>query len=200
MKVKRYWILAVVVATVLVGGIALSVPEVTDEEASNVWTDRSTLAGLEGVLVLIEPLKPDAKKHGLTEAALETDVELRLRQYGIKVVSEQERLLQAGRPYLYVNVNAMIKEDLGTFAVSVEVALYQNVRLERDPTIEIAAATWERSEIVTGGLVNLPRVRDIVKDLVDKFINDYLAANPKEPAKQKGIEPFESYKQKDKKE
>jgi hypothetical protein len=54
------------------------------------------------------------------------------------------------------------------------------VRLDRDPSIKIfAATTWDVAELGTVGRVNLRSIRERIKDLVDMFINAYLSVNPK---------------------
>jgi hypothetical protein len=70
--------------------------------------ERESLKGLQGVGVLIENLNADAERAGLDSSTLTTDVELRLRQAGIVVLSRAERVRAPGSPYLYVNV-AVIK-------------------------------------------------------------------------------------------
>jgi hypothetical protein len=78
----------------------------------------------------------------------------------------------------------------GTYAFCVSVALSQSVLLERDPSLRgtgkyrglsFTAETWNAA--ITGVEFGNPsdHIRSTVKDLVDKFINAYLAANQKSP-------------------
>src|ERR1051325_9720100 len=61
--------------------------------ASSYVTDpRELLRGLQGVYVEIESLDPDAEKDGLTKDRLQTDVELRLRQADIQVLTKKQWL------------------------------------------------------------------------------------------------------------
>jgi hypothetical protein len=137
---------------------------------------RDTLKGLHGVQVLVEDLKPEAENYGLTREAIQTDIELRLRQYGIKVLSPEE----SGRSCLYINVNAVVRDPLEIAAVAVEVQFRQEVLLCRDLKTRVNAPTWGKGSASVVGRGNLKDVREGVKDLVDEFINDYLAVNPKE--------------------
>jgi len=73
----------------------------------------------------------------------------------------------------------------GGFMIWVSAEVKQSVLLERNPTISCYVPTWQTFE-TTGFLQsdNLHKVRQTVKDHVDQFINDYLAANRKEPPKE----------------
>lgn len=140
---------------------------------------RRSLVGLRGVQVIVEPLRPEAEARGLTTALLQTDAELRLRKAGIRVLTRQESEQAPGNPYLYVNV--AITTGSIYWGDSLHVSLRQTVLLERDTAVRIDAETWDAS---SGGGIYLPeniaqKVRGAIDDLVDQFVNAYLAANPK---------------------
>ncbi len=82
---------------------------------------------------------------------------------------------------LYLNVNT-IKEDGRRFQVySVELAVHQDALLDRDKDRFVPnAVTWERAPLgFVGARINAPQhIRQVVADLVDQFINDYLSVNP----------------------
>jgi len=145
---------------------------------------RETLRGLQGIAVLVDMVRPEAERLGLTCEALETDTDLQLRQSGIKVISFLEMSTTPGAPVLYINANVKVRpgEIDATVAVSIVVQLKQKVSLDRDPTIHYKAPTWENAAVATVGRANIRQVGDAVKDLVARFINDYLAVNPKQPA------------------
>lgn len=133
---------------------------------------RETLAGLPGVAVIIEEVKPPLQK-----STIQTDVELRLRRAGIRVLSEEERLQTTGFPYLYVNVNHM-GDNIAAKGVSVE--LRQSARLVREPHVLVpSASTWAVGSVGTVGKESLvDGVRKDVRNIVDIFINAYLSVNP----------------------
>lgn len=140
--------------------------------------DRATLKGLQGVEVTVEGLRPEAVEDGLTQDQLQTDVELRLRKVGIRVLTKEEKARTPGSPWLYVRVNTL-RGDTGLYAYSIEVDLYQTVLLERDSSISTTTPTWATSTIATVGARGMPRsVRGSVGDKVDQFVNAYLAMNP----------------------
>ena len=142
---------------------------------------RKPLVGLTGVHVMIEieALGPDVRRDGLDRSTLEMDVELKLRQAGIRIFTDAERLASAGEPYLYLNITAVAPENRsGEYALCLQLKLIEEVRLTRTGTLKLAP-TWEDGQVVTVRAGYLSRVREFVKDMVDKFSNDYLAANPK---------------------
>jgi len=140
---------------------------------------RTTLRGLKGVYVLIEELNPDLEKDGLTGEQLLTDAELKLRKVGIEVLTEEEWLKTPDLPYLYVNINGdKVKNTF--YCLSIQVSLIQEIRLERNSFIKASSSTWQTSSV--GGCnesVVISTVRDGLGDIINNFINDYLAENPK---------------------
>ena len=142
--------------------------------------EQATLAGLTGVGVIVLEMGPDAEIGGLAKSTLRTDVELRLRQAGIRVLGENEALAAPGSPYLYLHVNTAKPQGGDIYAISIYLGLAQGVRLTRNPAIASMGTTWRaRGTIGTAPANRLHQVRDAVRDNVDEFINAYLAANPK---------------------
>jgi hypothetical protein len=136
-------------------------------------TVRATLKGITAVFVLVESLPDGAKKLGLSDETIQSDVELKLRLAGLRVVTVQEGLQVPGSPYLYVNLNVM--DDAG--AASIEIDFNQDATLERNGQHASGVTTWHK-----GMVVQLPSgqgTREHIKDLTDAFLNDWLAANPK---------------------
>src|SRR2546426_5377535 len=139
---------------------------------------RKTLAGLT-MYVLVEHIPDEAERDGLDTTQIRTDVELKLRQAGITVLTQQEWLSTAAAPYLYVNVQA-IKNRANVYAFSANVELRQRVTLVRNPAMSILATTWSATGFIgMVGSQKLGSVRNDVRDLTDRFINADLAANPK---------------------
>jgi hypothetical protein len=128
----------------------------------------------------VEELGPAAEELGLTRSSLQTDTELQLRQYSIKVPSEKERLRMPNSPYLYVNVNIVDTDNdlVPLVAVSVSVSLRETVLLARGRAASLNATTWRQVATVLVGELSIWSVRDGVRDLVAMFINAYLTANP----------------------
>ena len=185
MKAKKYWVLVVVticcVTVFVCVGNANSEKQKIRKYSTTVSKKRDSLVGLEDIKVLVELLNPAAKKYGLTRQALQTDTELQLRQNGIGVLSLFEDSPRPGNARLYVNICIAISKEMGVAAVNISVELHQTVLLKRDPTKAFhGVTTWEEGSVVLPTLNNLKNIRGDVKDHVEEFINDYLAANPKE--------------------
>jgi hypothetical protein len=139
-----------------------------------------TLAGLFGVQVVVESMDLDAARDGLTTSSLQTIMELRLRQAGIRVLTETENLRAPGNPYLYVNVGTGKEPSLGIYVYHLSLTLRERVRLDRNPDTREFAETWHaRGQFGYIPVRRLHEVRISVEEQVDEFINAYLAANPK---------------------
>lgn len=140
---------------------------------------RETLAGLTGVNVQVAPMNADAERDGLTPSDLQTEVESRLRESGIRVLTQTELFSAvAGTPFLHLDVTTLRLN--GVYAYSLRLELWQAVRLTRDAAIQSLAVTWSTSGVIgTVRATHLGEVREAVRSMVDEFISDYLAANPK---------------------
>ena len=140
--------------------------------------ERDTLRGVEGVNVVVEELGSEVERAGLTETQLQTDVELRLRKAGIRVLTYEERVGTPGRPSLYINVNVMLKSD-GLAVYAIRVALHQTASLETDGSRPIVA-TWSVASIGSVSRIRfVDTIRNDVRDGVDDFINAYLSVHPR---------------------
>ena len=65
---------------------------------------RDTLRGLREVSVLVEYLPDDVEREGVNREHLIRDIEARLRQAGLRVLTISEIANSPGAPYLYVAV------------------------------------------------------------------------------------------------
>lgn len=173
---KRNVLLA---AAVIALGLTHSAAVAADTELT-----RATIKGIEGVYVLIEAIHRDAQKEGLFESTLQTDVELRLRQGGVRVLTSAERAATPGSPDLYLQISTLkSSSSAGLYVYNVSLDLNQSVRLERDPgTRAYGAKTWNATGVI--GIVGASRlsssIREVVRDMADSFVNAYLAVNPKQ--------------------
>ncbi len=170
MKAKKYWILAG-----LIVGISTYVC------GAYITSDVASLRGLSGVGVKIRSYSPEMLQKYDLPGLLQTDTELQLRQFGIRVLSEEEQSLVSWNPLLVVVASIVADDNTKIAAVSVKVEFHQNVLLQRDINIVHHGVTWERSQT---GLCSTDEVKGLVQDMIkvslNKFINDYLAVNLKE--------------------
>jgi hypothetical protein len=100
--------------------------------------DDSSLGGVKAFKVIVEGIQKNIP--GLTPDDLQTDVELRCRQAGVKLENS---------PGVYLYIDVALQElfyangrSEGVYAVSIGVEFRQPVLLERDPAIHVIATTW----------------------------------------------------------
>jgi hypothetical protein len=142
---------------------------------------RRTLGGLHGVFVLVESIDSSVAGSGLGRTEVQMDVEVKLREAGIPVLTRMQSTTSPGQPYLYVNLELSKVSGLDLYAFHIAVQFVQNAHLDRNPSIEASdVGTWAATPIVgTVGLAYVREIRDAIRDRIDQFINAYLAANPK---------------------
>ena len=139
---------------------------------------RDTLRGLKEVSVLVEYLPDDVEREGLTREHLTRDIEVRLRQAGLRVLTISEIAKSPGAPYLYIAVYPITGPSINFNAYAIGITLKQLVQLSRNPTTELFATTWEGP--ISPSSLSAPKVPDIrsrISDVVERFIIDYQAVN-----------------------
>ncbi len=133
---------------------------------------RYSLKGLKAVHVVVEDLRPDAEMDGLAKSELQRDVEVRLRQAGI-------RLDPSSPESLYVKLSTY-KHESGLYSFSLTLEFHQPVRLYRDPKIlQPFASTWSVGGAGIVDMVDIRNLRNHLADYVDYFISAYIEQNPK---------------------
>lgn len=143
--------------------------------ASDSQVERASLTGLTAISVVVEDVAPIASKNGLTVAALQADVERRLGQAGIKVVSDADA-------YLYIHVTVADPGAALPAPYFVDVALMQEITLPRGVKTRtpLQCPTWSLNRL---GLSSADRLRtpitERVDEFVDQFIRAYQSVNPK---------------------
>jgi len=143
------------------------------------------LKGLEGVEVLVEEVKAELEDYNLTAIQIQTNVETKLREAEIKILSkeENEKVQPLRKPYLYVKINShKLPWKREVIAYSVEIALKQLVTLPAEPKTArkpFFAPTWYKNIVSAAFPKDFVEIRDGVNLLTDKFIKAYLTANPK---------------------
>jgi len=138
--------------------------------------DPVTLRGLQGFAVLVGDIEPEIEREGLTQAKLKRDMEVKLQAAGIDVLSTEARRRLQGAPVLYLYC-LIQKGPMGYFH-EIVIQLREQVRLLRKPDHTTYAVTWANPGII-GRSTKLSDVRAAAGEVVNIFINAYLAANPK---------------------
>jgi hypothetical protein len=165
MKSKMYWISAVMSAAFAAVMLAAGASgELTDKQLS--------LNEIDTLYVFVQGLTEETKREGLTAEQIQSVVIDRLKQMGVKVVSEEEDL--------YVNISANKRTRTPAFVYHVDIGILQKVTLVREPKIRTMSITWNRGQVGYCPSISLAKsLRETVGYLMDKFQEDYRAANPK---------------------
>lgn len=139
---------------------------------------KETMRGIKTLYVMVMPF-PDLEKAGITADMIKTDVELKLRLVGIKILTEEKEVQTFKSPGLSVVVESFYDEATGFFIYFARLSLQQIVSLERIPNLKCVAPTWMTGFIGLASKDKISiKIRDGIKNHVDEFLNDYLAVNP----------------------
>ena len=141
--------------------------------------NRATLKGLKGVRVLVEDLTPEVEREGLVKADLQKSVEERLRQAGIRILTQEEAVKTPGEPYLYVNINISFAKGGDVCSYSIDAALIQNVTLARSPRQTTYGVTWSTGGVGLIAKKSLRELKESVEEIADVFAKAFLSVNPK---------------------
>jgi hypothetical protein len=146
--------------------------------AATLDPDIASLHGLITLGVVVEELAPAAAQNGITRESLETIIERRLRESGIRVENNP-----ASDATLYLRVTFLVREATGrtprgaVYHAGLE--LQQIARLEKNQAWAYPTS-WRTGDLVVhplNGVAENMRVQ--LNRQMDKFLNAYLAANPK---------------------
>jgi len=141
---------------------------------------RDTLRGLREMSVLVEYLPDDVEREGLNREHLQRDIEVRLRQAGLHVLTISEVATSPGAPYLYVAVYPITSPSMNLNAYAIALTLKQLVQLSRNPATELFATTWEGPmQMNSPNDLRVPDLRARILEAVGRFIIDYRDVNSK---------------------
>lgn len=108
---------------------------------------------------------------------LEDDATAKLEKAGIPF-SRSRSVDKIGKDYARLIVLVRLNVPNGfVHPLEPELKLLQTVRLSRDPSIEFDAVSWSLGGV--GNKAEIPMMRSLIADLIDRFIEDYLSVNPK---------------------
>ena len=185
MKMKKFWISLVMIATMFMSGywVIAATENYTEYQknkneimAARKQLDRYVLKGLPGVMPDISIGSVGDVPCLLTEKELQTQVELRLRHSRIKVLSETDE------QYTMLPIVVVVSPESPFYKIEASIRLIEGVYLLRDPKKITVATTWEsgHSASFAKEFPTKTEILEVVNGLLDQFINDYLAANPKD--------------------
>ncbi|MBZ0263923.1 hypothetical protein K8I28_04575 [bacterium] len=138
-------------------------------------SDIKHLQQLNGVRVEVKKIDPVITNSGVTKSNIEHDVKVLLTAAGLQVYEASTWEQSKGKPYIYVGITTAPAEQ-GFYALNVRVDLKEKVKLERNGLIFDDATVWELGFNGIASAQSIRQVRDIVKDMVRVFTQDYLRA------------------------
>ena len=147
----------------------------TQAQAADSQIERASLTGLAVISVVVEDLGPLVARLGLTTDALQRDVESRLKKAGLSITADADA-------YLYVHVTVADPGGSLPLPFVVDVSLMQEVTLPRGVKTRtpLQCPTWSLNRL---GLASTDRVRALVGDRVNEFVDQFVVAyrsvNPK---------------------
>ena len=138
----------------------------------------SSLKNLQGVEVAVVGVNLP-EEVGLTHVQIKSEVELKLRAEGVKVLTGDKDSRTSGSPSLHVRVHTMDSPDQGLYVYSIRVELRQWATMLRDWEIKIYVPTWSTEVMGITGTANVKTtVLDAVGESIGRFTKAYLEANP----------------------
>jgi hypothetical protein len=144
---------------------------------------RRRLSGSDGVNVYISVITKEKSDEESLTARLQEDVEHELGDAGIKVLSKADLHYVTGRPRLSVYL-VMFKEPSlkDVYLYTFHIVHFENATLERNYRFADGIC-WD-----SGRYVGRNKINSIVRAIrthIQRYITDYLAANPKPPKRDK---------------
>lgn len=140
--------------------------------------ERISLEGLQefGFTANIEGSRTIADSETLTPSTIRQEAISRIVEADLRYVSDEEVRSSADIPFLHMHINAMEMEN-GLIPFSINLRLYQPVKLSLNRDLQTSASTWEDGMV---GLVSYDRIEVIQESalgMIEIFIDDYREAN-----------------------
>lgn len=155
--------------------VAASLPA-TSDELDDLDSTRLPLKGVRDLKVLVTGVPECLNRIGISKSQTTTDVELRLRSAGVNVN-------ESSRYTLLVTVS-WVQGDLKVSAAAVRTELIQPAILIigsnplNYPNYRVS--TWCTDGTFLLGEYHYGNIRTAIDNQVSQFLNDYLAANPRQ--------------------
>jgi len=129
-----------------------------------------------GFTATLEGSRTVTSDKNLTPSNIRQAVIEELINNDIKFADDEEVRSSVDIPFLYMHIN-MLELENGLIPFSIELRLYQPVKLSLNRDLETSASTWESGMV---GIVSLDRISLIGEAALNEvltFIDDYHSAN-----------------------
>jgi hypothetical protein len=135
------------------------------------------LAGLDGVLVVVDLPADTAALLGVDQATIAGRVDRQLRAARVRNLSREEPVRQ-GAAELRISLRASNVEDPTCIAYSITAAVWEPATLIRDRTKVVLASTWQSPGLTSAGKMPLAGTTlQRIDEQVDVFTRAYRMAN-----------------------
>jgi hypothetical protein len=178
MKAKRFWIY-VITAALVCSSVFFAARTIAIERRQLQQELRERLRGCDGVYIFVDVIAKDKSSEEELKKQFETDVELELQNSDIEIFSKEELETIPGRPRLSVYLVAY--EDPAykdAYLYCFRIAHIEDATLVRNYGYA-EGICWDSGHYVGRGKKS--DIRQAVKTQLNKYISDYLAANPRKP-------------------
>lgn len=142
--------------------------------------ERISLQGLQefGFSANIQGSRTIAESEHLTPSVIRQLAIDRLIEANINYISDEEVRSSADVPFLHMHINTMQLEN-GLVPFSIQLRMYQPVRLPLNRDLQTSASTWEIGMVGIVSHDQLETINFAAEELVSDFIEDYYLANPR---------------------
>lgn len=145
--------------------------------------EQISLQGLQqfGFTANVEGSMNIADSEQLTPSVIRQQAVNQLLEADLQYVSDEEVQSSADIPFLYMHINTMELEN-GLIPFSIELRLYQPVKLVLNRGLETSASTWETGMVGMVSYDQLTTIKDAAQQIIDEFIDDYYQSNQNQRA------------------
>lgn len=139
---------------------------------------RISLQGLQefGFTANIEGTRQVVDHDSLTPSVIRQQAINQLVEAGLRFVSDEEVESSADIPFLYMHINTM-RLDNGLVPFSINLQLYQPVKLTLNRDLQTSASTWDTGMVGIVSQDQLPVINQAAENMMEEFIYDYQNAN-----------------------
>jgi len=184
MKAKRCWIYVAAGMLFLLSFSAGVITFAQVADKSQIQQEyRRRLSESDGISVLVSVITKEKSEEESMTSQLQEDVERELEDSDIKIIPKEDLEYAPGRPHLGVYLVMYQEPNLkDMYFFSFRVVHFEDASLARNYKFT-EGVCWDSGLYI--GRERTSVMRGVVKTHVRKYINDYLAANPKPPQRQK---------------
>lgn len=192
MKTKKYYLILTLAAGILsVPALGQPEPPLPEDTPFLLGRTHPALTGINKLYVVIIPPDAEPGKEGLIWNELQTKIQTKLKQAGLKILhplQEKNTAVFFDFPELRVYINILKLKDSPLYVFHTQTSLARTVYLTKDHKLFLKADVWNVLPVMQAvSAQTMPStVTDIVLQQVEGFITAWRAANPE------GIQPSDT--------